>query len=99
LRCHCCCRSCSRGVISWPIILDGDSRQKLANPRIYSAPGEYHCYCPLWLLTVASLLLATGLITSHARRIRNYNPGFCDVCGYDLRASPGRCPECGTIRA
>ena len=48
---------------------------------------------PYW----AMFAVAAGLSRHFWRkRHRAYRVGLCGECGYDLRATPGRCPECGT---
>ena len=57
-------------------------------------------YVPYWLLTVVTMILPFTCAFSWIRqqlRARHNRPGLCPTCGYDLRATPNRCPECGTV--
>jgi hypothetical protein len=57
---------------------------------------------PFWFLMAAAAAppLARVALRWRARRRgrRRSRPGLCPTCGYDLRESPTRCPECGTFR-
>jgi hypothetical protein len=51
---------------------------------------------PYWALAAASA--ACPLVLLYFRRLRprrRRRLGLCLSCGYDLRATPDRCPECG----
>jgi hypothetical protein len=62
--------------------------------------GFYHVRgmampCWFFLSLMALPLLPVGLASR--RKTKRSRSGLCLVCNYDLRATPDRCPECGTI--
>ena len=55
---------------------------------------------PYWSLATASAILPAAMLWRwhRSRRARGHIPsGRCPSCGYDLWATPRRCPECGHV--
>lgn len=66
---------------------DGDRRRAL------------RASAPYW--AIVAVLASPGFVfvpvwKRRRRRIKRRQSGLCESCGYDLRASVDRCPECGT---
>jgi hypothetical protein len=76
----------------------------VAYARVYYTPDATRVrralYLPYWLLAGATLPVPLWRLcrTIRARR-RRASRGLCASCGYDLRATPDCCPECGVTPA
>ena len=52
---------------------------------------------PAWFVVLLLGVIPLPTLWSRTRRARRSRAGLCPRCGYDLRGSPERCPECGTV--
>lgn len=53
---------------------------------------------PLWMPLMACGVVPFMSLMHLLRRRKRRTRGLCYHCGYDLRGSPGNCPECGNLR-
>jgi hypothetical protein len=58
--------------------------------------GNWLLVIPLWFIAGILAILPVKRFVGYRKRVRQLAIGHCRVCGYDLRASKERCPECGT---
>ena len=93
----------------WNILDLGDPRSRLQihgfdsfetnwthSRQTYLLTGMVRTIFPLWIPTVAFALLSSVVSLPGRRRRKRKRLGLCVKCGYDLRGSKDRCPECGT---
>ena len=61
-------------------------------------PSDYAIdLCLILMLAPIGVFLGLGLLSVPApRQLKPFN-GRCPRCGYDLRATPQQCPECGEV--
>jgi hypothetical protein len=60
---------------------------------------DYRFVIPCWAIMLFSAIAPSLIAQGYIRRLRENKrakAGFCRRCGYDLRATRERCPECGT---
>lgn len=81
-----------------------DVRLYMLQRRVSNAPQapktpdyslEWQLTFPAWLPVVLAGVLPAFALVGLFRRHRRGRAGLCRNCGYDLRASTDRCPECG----
>lgn len=84
---------------SWAGFYVSDAGGREVNPFGSYIWSDHYYAVPDWFIVVISGLGSFRSVRWCARRFRDGRRrarGCCAACGYNLRATPERCPECGT---
>jgi hypothetical protein len=87
-----------RHPFQWPTLGFRFVREQGTQPG--NIRGKTDLVVPYWFLTALTLTPAALRLRAAIRRTRRTCPRqrtLCPNCGYDCRATPDRCPECGTF--
>jgi hypothetical protein len=93
----------ARSFIAPPVGLSYSSPSTIRTPANWSRGQTTRAWMlqvPYGFLAVPPGVLPTAWVAWRlwSRRSSLSNrPGLCRRCGYDLRATPGQCPECGAV--
>ena len=84
----------------WTFHLLGFSAQARRDGSAMTGPGTVTFFWPYWQVNVphpavAALLAVLPAVAIQRFRAARLRPGHYRRCGYDLRGTPDRCPECG----
>jgi hypothetical protein len=61
--------------------------------------AAYAVWFPHWFAVLVLSVLPARALATRGTLWKRARRGLCRGCGYDLRATPNRCPECGAAAA
>jgi hypothetical protein len=78
------------GAVSAKVLLSDETTTNMTTKVV----GITAVDVPHWLIVALTAVFPVWNLLAFRRR---RHAGTCRKCGYDLRATPDRCPECGTV--
>jgi hypothetical protein len=82
----------------WNSLGFGFQSQTMSGPIMARQDRLVELILPYWSVTLVLMLPAAGSLIRRYRRVMRLTTNHCAQCGYDLRATPDRCPECGAVQ-